>query len=263
MNLIDAFQKPIIIGGCYRSGTTLLRRLLDSHSNVHCGSEVKFFNDYYNVLSDELRIFRFFETARSYNLPHETFLNIFGKAFVEFHKEAMNHARKLRWADKNPENVLYLNEWSKILPEGFIFIHVIRHPLDVLASLKEAKFNRVVPHLFDGKCKLLQSFVRSGSLHEIENPNSSIRIHYEDLVNQPEETLKELFKKLELNWEPHILDIFFSPERIEGLEDPKIKFTRSIDNSNVNRWKKDLSKDEIDVAVQILGATFEGYQLLT
>lgn len=46
MNLIDASQQPIIIGGCYRSGTTLLRRLLDSHSNVHCRPEVKFFNDY-------------------------------------------------------------------------------------------------------------------------------------------------------------------------------------------------------------------------
>ena len=37
---------PIIIGGFYRSGTTLFRRLIDSHSRIHCGPEVKYFEDY-------------------------------------------------------------------------------------------------------------------------------------------------------------------------------------------------------------------------
>ena len=106
---------PIIIGGFYRSGTTLIRRLLDSHSNIHCGPEVKFFKDFHgHYLNDPLSHVRFFETARFY-LSNESLLDIFGKAFVEFHNTAMHSAKKLRWADKNPENVLYLNEWNKIL----------------------------------------------------------------------------------------------------------------------------------------------------
>ena len=254
---------PIVIGGFYRSGTTLLRRLLDSHSNIHCGPEVKFFKDFHgHYLNDPLQHVRFFETAKSYNLPNEVLYDIFGKAFIKFHKEAMHRARKLRWADKNPENVLYLNEWNKILPEGFIFIHVIRHPLDALASLKEIGFDKAVPPLFDDKVKLLQSYVESGAQYEIKNPNSSIRIYYEDLVNSPEETLQELFDRLQLKWEPQVLESFFSHERIEGIEDPKIKASRHIHNFSLDRWKKDLSEREIDAAVHILGSVFEGYELL-
>jgi hypothetical protein len=38
---------PITIGGFYRSGTSLLRRILDSHSRIHCGPEVKFTRDFF------------------------------------------------------------------------------------------------------------------------------------------------------------------------------------------------------------------------
>ena len=251
---------PIIIGGFYRSGTTLIRRLLDSHSNIHCGPEVKFFKDFHgHYLNDPLSHVRFFETARFY-LSNESLLDIFGKAFVEFHNTAMRSAKKLRWADKNPENVLYLNEWNKILPEGFTFIHVLRHPLDALASLKEIGFDKALPPLFEDKVKLLKYFVQSGNVYEARNSSSSIRIYYEDLVNQPEKTLKGLFDKLKINWEPQVLESFFSAERIEGVEDPKTKLSISIHNLSINRWKKDLSEKEIDTAVRILGPTFEGYK---
>ena len=74
---------PIVIGGFYRSGTTLLRRLLDSHSNIHCGPEVKFFKDFHgHYLNFTLQHVRFFETAKSYNLPNEVLYDIFGKAFI-------------------------------------------------------------------------------------------------------------------------------------------------------------------------------------
>jgi Sulfotransferase family len=39
-------SRPIVVGGCYRSGTSLVRRLLDSHPRIHCGPEVKLFRDY-------------------------------------------------------------------------------------------------------------------------------------------------------------------------------------------------------------------------
>ena len=36
---------PIFIGGLHRSGTTLMRRLLDSHPHIACGRESKLFQD--------------------------------------------------------------------------------------------------------------------------------------------------------------------------------------------------------------------------
>ena len=60
---------PIVVGGCHRSGMSLVRRLPDAHPRIHCGPEVPFFGDFYgNYLGDALHHLRFTH-ARS--LPFE------------------------------------------------------------------------------------------------------------------------------------------------------------------------------------------------
>ena len=137
---------PIIIGGFYRSGTSLLRRLLDSHPNIYCGPEVKFFREFYgNYLKDDLAHLRLFRTIRTMEIDDKTLLEVFGKAFIECHVIAARRSGKSRWADKNPENVLYLDQWYTLLDGNFIFINVIRNPFDTLASLVEAGFKKTMP----------------------------------------------------------------------------------------------------------------------
>lgn len=61
-------NRPIVVGGCYRSGTSLVRRLLDSHPCIHCGPEVKFFRDFYADyidVEDPISHLRFMVTART------------------------------------------------------------------------------------------------------------------------------------------------------------------------------------------------------
>jgi len=96
---------PIIVGGCYRSRTSLVRRLLNAHSRIHCGPEVKFFRDFAgDYLEDPIRHLRFMQSARAI-LPQAELLKVLGKAFVALHQRAAELACKPRWADKNPENV--------------------------------------------------------------------------------------------------------------------------------------------------------------
>ena len=45
---------PIIVGGCHRSGTSLVRRLLNAHSRIYCGPEVKFFRDFFKDERDDI-----------------------------------------------------------------------------------------------------------------------------------------------------------------------------------------------------------------
>lgn len=88
---------PIIIGGFYRSGASLLRRLIDSHPNIHCPPEIKFFRDFYSdYLQDDLRHARFFTTLKSLQLKEEKLIEIFGRAFIRCHEMATQNAGKLR-----------------------------------------------------------------------------------------------------------------------------------------------------------------------
>jgi hypothetical protein len=244
---------PIIIGGFWRSGTSLLRRLLDSHSRIHCGPEVKFFKDFYgDYLNDELRRTRLFSTLPTLGLTVEEILSIFGRAFVESHELAARKAGKVRWADKNPENVLYLKQWHRLLPGGFVFLEIVRDPLDALASLKEIGFYKTVPPAFADKARLLKIFRDTGASYAAKHPESSLTLRYEDLVRAPHATLECLFSWLGETFEPEVLERFSLPERGEGIEDPKVKITQNIHDHSIGRWCQDLTEEEISIAKSIL-----------
>jgi len=245
---------PIIIGGFYRSGTSLVRRILDAHSQIHCGPEVKFFKDFYgDYLHDELRHVRFFETLPSLGITLDELLPIFGDAFIRSHEFAMQKSGKARWADKNPENVLYLERWRQLIPRGFFFVYVERNPLDALASLKEIGFQKTVPLNFSDKLQLYLKFHYAAQAYFDTFPKNCIRIRYEELVTNPEQVLASLFMILGERYEPSVLFDCFSNERGTGIEDPKVGQTRSIHCRNIGRWQVDLDDSELLLAKEILG----------
>ena len=247
---------PIIIGGFYRSGTSLVRRLLDSHSKIHCGPEVKFFKDFYgDYLNDELHHVRLFQTLSTLGLTEEEMLSFFGRAFVESHELAARKAGKIRWADKNPENVLYLQQWTQLLPGGFVFLQIVRNPLDVLASLKEIGFYKTVPAAFADKARLLKTFRDAGAAYAARHPESSLTLRYEDIVRTPHATLEYLFSWLGETFEPEVLERFSLPERGEGIEDPKVKMSQNVHDRSIGRWRRDLTQEEIYTTQSILGDT--------
>jgi hypothetical protein len=253
---------PIIVGGFYRSGTTLLRRLLDAHSRIHCGPEVKFFKDLWgDYLDDPLGHVRLFSTLPSLGLEPDEIRNIFGRAFVEAHELAARKADKIRWADKNPENVLYLEQWQHLLPNGFAFIHVVRHPMDVLASLLEIGFPKAVPSIFEDKVKFLGTFLDAGFRYETLHPGTSLRVRYEDLVAAPATALEHLFNWLGEDFETQVLDNFNHAERGQGIEDPKVTTTASVHDRSVGRWRIDLTSEQVEIARDILGSSFSSYTI--
>ena len=246
---------PIIIGGFYRSGTSLLRRLLDSHPNIYCGPEIKFFRDFYgNYLKDDLAHARLFSTIRTMGLDERTLLEVFGKAFIECHVMAARRSGKGRWADKNPENVLYLDQWHALLDGDFVFIHVIRNPLDVLSSLKETKFKKAIPKKFAQKVTLYNVYLNEAFSFIDKHPDMSFTLRYEDLVTKPKETLSGLLSYLGESYDEAMLRDFYNHHRRSGIEDPKVAKTRSIHSNSIDRWKRDLSRRQIRVCQEHLGS---------
>jgi sulfotransferase family protein len=236
---------PIIIGGFYRSGTSLVRRLLDSHPNISCGPEVKFFRDLYgDFVKDELAHARFFRTVRSLGLSDWECLHILGSAFISCHALAAKKLNKRRWGDKNPENVLYLDQWRQLLPDGFVFLHVVRNPHDALASLKDVGFPKAVPATFDEKVALYARYASAGVTFCRTYPDQSITLSYEELVRHPKQTLTTLLERLEERFEPKMLEVFHLPERRLGLEDPKVVARADIHVESIGRWRGILTSAE-------------------
>ncbi len=154
-SLPAAASQPLFIVGCVRSGTTLVRDLLRRQPDVICPEETHYF--------------RFGEPFRTDSSNH-TLLNlptlkkhrdIDGVSPDDFekmhggsysrgelmyrHVDHMARARGLesyKWFDKTPQNVYGLPLINAEFPEAR-FLHLVRNPLNVVASLKLGKVMKV------------------------------------------------------------------------------------------------------------------------
>lgn len=240
---------PVLISGCYRSGTTLLRRLINAHSAFFCGSEIKFFCDFYsNYLKDDIRHLRFFSNLRNLGLEEKQLLDIYGKSYIQCLELASQKYGKKRWCDKNPDHILYLKEWDNLLDQNYHFIMVVRHPLDTLASIQEANFVKTIPDNFQDQVQLYRQYTETGLDFVHQFPNRCSLIRYENLVQHPKETLEALYSDLHEDYEEKILNEFHTDPLPQGLEDLKSRGNTNIYLSSINRWKMDLDKDQIQFA---------------
>lgn len=246
---MDRSALPIVVGGFYRSGTSLVRRLLDAHSRIHCPTEIKFLTDFHAYYRDDpLAHTRFFATLRVLGLPQDELLRLFAAAYREARERAARAHGKARWADKVPENVLFLDSWRKMLPEGFLFVHVVRHPLDALGSLEEAGFHKTVPRGIDERAALYRRFRSAGDDHVARYPQDSFELRYEALVNDPDSTLAALFAFLDERFERDVLVRFADRARGRGLEDPKAGRLGHIDRTSVGSSRQNLAADDAERA---------------
>jgi hypothetical protein len=234
---------PIIVGGCHRSGTSMIRRILNANSRIHCGPEVKFFRDFYgDYIDDPIHHLRFATTARTL-LPESELLEVLGAAFVAAHQRAAARAGKVRWADKNPENVLYLPEWRRILGTRWVFIQVVRNPLDTLASMKEQSFPHSLPVTLDERIDFYRKYTEAGLRFGESHPNQYYCVIYEDLVRNPDKVLQTMMASLDEAFEPGQLE-FNQFTHQTGLEDPNVATTSHIHSRSVGRWFGAFSCDE-------------------
>lgn len=254
-------QTPIIVGGFYRSGTSLFRRLLDSHSQIHCPAEIKLFSDIRgDYMNDPLAHGRFFQTlSKAMQLDKSTIVEIFGNTYVNIRQNHLTKINKSRWADKNPDNVLYLEDWQRVLGSNFVFIYIVRNPLDAYASLKEIGFKKTLPPQLKKRVAIYQKFCATADAFIQQRPENSLLIRYEDLTSNPKDTLEKVCAKNNEGFEPSMLTNFNSEARINGIEDPKVKNTKNISEKNHSRWKKDLSGREVRWIRKQLMPTFLNY----
>jgi hypothetical protein len=206
---------PFVVGAT-RSGTTLLRLMLDAHPDVGIPSETHFFHKLvkrsertrispelladtiithkrwgdFHLDADELRA-RFNE-IEPFNLSDA--LRAFYGLYAEKHG-------KTRWGDKTPGYLRYMRRIEWVLPEAR-FIHLIRDGRDVALSVLPMNWG---PSSVTEAAELWVERVtiarEQGALvdHYME-------VKYEDLVTETEPALRRVADFLELPWDPAMLD---------------------------------------------------------
>jgi hypothetical protein len=187
---------PIFIVGCQRSGTTLLRLILDSHGRIACGPETRFLRDFERITgADWHRISRF-------GFPREYWLTKAADYFGSFQAEYAAGRGKARWADKSPLYALILDYVWEVFPDAQV-IHLIRDVKDVTSSHRTAFGYKAAL----GAPRKWQRYITS--VREAAAAVPADRYHevrYEQLVGDREQTVRDIVAFLGERWDPAVLD---------------------------------------------------------
>jgi len=227
----DAHERlpPGFIIGVYRSGTTLLRYVLDSHSRIAVPPESVFLDPLADLWrSDWVRSgFRGLGVEEQELLRR---LRDFSWSLFDDYTRAKN---KSRWIDKSPVYVKDLDFLEALFGEQCRYIMLYRHGLDVAQSLTRwykdsAKLGPAESYRKDRKEPPQLACVRYWAAQcrnmlefEAAHPEQVIRLRYEDFSTEPERFLPPLFGFLGEEWEPSVLN-FHDTSHDFGLQDDKI-----------------------------------------
>jgi protein-tyrosine sulfotransferase len=258
-------QEPvIIIGGCPRSGTTLLRRLLDEHPNIVCGPETS------ALLPVRLSAG---ELAAASDLPRADVAAMLAASrsqadFVDqlFDTVARRHGKR-RWAEKTPLNVRHLDWIFRHFPNAR-FIHVIRDGRDVACSLRTHPVRRLVNGAWVSvpqrrsvaSCIDQWLDLTARGLRWRGDPRY-MEVRYEDLVAAPETTMRRVMDFVGEPYEEAWLQARLAeagggpsapgsaaPAGADGRPDPeRPNAAGRITSGSIGRWRRDLSPPEIDL----------------
>ncbi|MEZ4384389.1 MAG: sulfotransferase [Nannocystaceae bacterium] len=261
----QAARRPgIIVLGAPRSGTTLLRRLLDAHPNIACPPETYLFRAAARFLDEE----RFAEGLRIgvllglgfAGVDEATTLARLRRFVFGFLEEHAARQGKPRWAEKTAFNAFYVPAIRRLCappPAGgdpaddVRFVCIQRHGLDVAVSLEELvkktggyvdelhRYIKETPAPYEAFARAWRDC--AGAIADLVDADPrAIGVRYEELVVDPEATLRRILDHVGEPWDGGLLARVFGDAPAAGsvgFGDWKTYARPAIDGSSVERWR--------------------------
>jgi Sulfotransferase family len=254
---------PVIVGAP-RSGTTLLRVMLDAHPDLAIPPETGFVLDASRLRGegDSVRE-RLHETITRYHTWRA--MGVSGSALADrlrriepfdvaegvraFYQLYAERFGKRRYGDKTPMYRFHLSELAGLLPEAR-FIHLIRDGRDVALSVRGFWFapGDDVETIARDWCNGIAAARDQGS-----RVGGYIEVRFEDLILGPERELGRVCEFLDLELRPSMLRYHeTASERLReiGLGKPGARnpvprlAAEPPDPSRVARWRRDMTRRE-------------------
>jgi len=187
--------RPIFIVGCQRSGTTLVRLMLDSHPDISCGPETRFLADLARITTRDWKRMAHFGFDKDY------WHRATAQFFDTIQRDYAASRGKIRWADKTPRYALILDFIDQLFPRCQV-VHVVRDGRDVVASHRH-RFGYVAAARAAEKWpRYIRAARRAGTRL---GPERYLEVRYEALVADPKGTMQELLEFLGEPWDDAVL----------------------------------------------------------
>ena len=217
-------KNPIFVVGCGHSGTSVMLALLGSHPCL-------------------------------YPIPYESSIFLQSLSKIEekmlvWDTECLAEQKK-RWVEKTPTHIFQIGKFLKIRPQSQ-FILMLRDGRDVVCSLKYRPqyrqfLERIERWIYDNLAGY--SYWNHPQVHVVK---------YEDLVTNPELTLRKVFEFLGEEYNPKVLEFYriekrwysseiVKPDKIESKQEHLQNRNWQINQplfDGRGRWKKEMTEGE-------------------
>lgn len=260
--------------GCQRSGTTLVRLILESHSKISCIDEPETYQRLLEfkknnsiepnsllgfkapLITEQLNEAFFSDVSLDFVIPNK-FKNVPRIFLVRDVRDTIVSMRRLQQGKST---------WYNIWPEKSF--QYWRHTIPNFESKFESEIS-IISNSND-KLLLMASFYwkfKTTSYFDYEKNGTKLcKIRYEDLVNNPKETISKLIKFLNVEWEDNVLHhqkIKHQYVEKSGLTIGQTNPKLPISNKSVGSYKNIFSKTELNDIMNISEDLMEklGYEL--
>ena len=229
-------DNPIFIIGIHRSGTSLLRRVINSHPNIACPAESFFMQHYVAMLGDQLVQ----DGYVGFGNDREMMRVDLARKASSLHEANRLANGKTRWADKTPQYTAILPGLLNLFGPKTSFVMIYRHPFDVMESIKQRRWDLAGKGQFDFNATLnhVREQYDKQLAFEAKHSEKCVRVSYEDLTETPEPTLRKLMAGIGEDFDPKQL-VHHHGNHGFGTEDPIARGLTGFQPSLGNWWTWD------------------------
>jgi hypothetical protein len=259
---------PFVVG-CPRSGTTLLRAMLDSHPQLAIPGESYFVVE---LAPKYTRRFRRFDAGsftddvlrherfQQWSLPEAAVRDALEQAAPRRFADAVRvlyevYARregKPRYGDKTPNYVLQLGLLGSLFDDGR-FVHVIRDGRDVALSVMG--IDEWGPRGPVGAARYWARHVEAGREAGLTLGERYLEVRYDQLVDAPQESLAAVATFLGLEYDDAMLSY---PARFDDVIAPDLQpeihqRLRRPPTKGLRSWREQMSHDDVAAFEAVAG----------
>jgi protein-tyrosine sulfotransferase len=241
---MQASRAPIFVLCCARSGSSLLRYVLDTHPDIVAPPEL-------HLLIAARQLSWLFEHtscvagSRDTEQDSQSYAKRRTRETLQaIMDEHLQRTGKAIWAEKSVSSVDFVDALDALFPDARL-LYLYRQAPDVMASCAQAAqqtrgiygfepfVSRTPRNVVDGLADYWLDKTRRALEAEQRLGNPHIRLRYEDLVREPSVTVTRMFEFLGLATPDDMLNSVFSTEHVAGPGDSKILTTTRIHTDSI------------------------------
>ncbi len=253
-------RTPIFIIGFPRSGSTLLERVLDSHSQIAGTGEDSILNGMLNEIRNDIVKASTSQSSKSI------------QAVVQKHAKRVNSLTRERWIgiERNVHNKTKIHNIPKrfvdkmlmnyynvgfihlLFPDALI-LHVIREPMDTLFSAYKHDFppgNLDYTSDFTSLAHMYANYRKIMDHWDKVLPGRVTHVRYEDMVNDMPAFARATISATGLNWEDDVLNFHKKKQAVNTLSTGQVR--KGVYKDSMQSWKR--YKNHLQPLVDMMGS---------